>query len=258
MFETDEDDEELATLTPEEAMQLIRRREEEAAARLAEYEKTCAEGEELLQSGSFKSAELKFEKALALDEIATRATVGYWRAKTADFSNPDGLIEEYAKDGIDELEHDLGIQAVDEIKANYKDVFLARISELEEEEKPLTEKVEEDKLRRREIITKRLKKSSLFALIVAVPTVALLVLGIVFGLKNFTTRGDEFIMPTIILFASFFVMLIVCAFVTNNWLNDVRMRRQNERLSSTEEGKQLAKIMSYKKLYLDLLPNTEN
>lgn len=258
VLEQDEDDEELATLSPEEAVQLLRRREEEAAARLAEYEKTCAEGEELLQSGSFKSAELKFEKALGLDEIATRATVGYWRAKTANFSNPDNLIEEYAEDGIDELEHDLGIQAVDEIKATYKEVFAARITELEEEEKPLAEKVEEAKLRRREIITKRLKTSSLFAFIFAVPTVALLVLGIVFGLKNFTTRGDEFIIPTIVLFASFFVMLIACSFVTNKWLNDLRMRRQNERLSSTEEGKQLAKILAYKKLYKNLLPNEQN
>ena len=38
VLEQDEDDEELATLSPEEAVQLLRRREDEAAARLAEYE----------------------------------------------------------------------------------------------------------------------------------------------------------------------------------------------------------------------------
>ena len=35
-----------------------------AAKRKAEYEQACKEGGELLASGSFKSAELKFEKAL--------------------------------------------------------------------------------------------------------------------------------------------------------------------------------------------------
>ena len=75
-FDEDEDDEELVGLTPEEAAALKKRREEEAAQRKADYERICKEGDELLKTGSFKAAELKFEKALALDDEATDASVG--------------------------------------------------------------------------------------------------------------------------------------------------------------------------------------
>lgn len=258
VIERDEDDEELATLSPEQAMELIRRREEEAKVRAVEYEKTCQEGDELLGSGSFHAAELKFEKALGLDEIATKATVGYWRAKTADFTNPDALIEEYAFEGIDSLEHDLGLQAVDILKAEYKEVFSSRIAELDKEEEPLAKTVEEKRAKRQEILSKRLLKSSIIAAVCALPTIALLALSIFFGLKNFTTRGDEYVTLTIALLAGFFVTLIICAITTNKWLNVLRMRRKNARLTSTEEGKRLAQIRAYKTLYAQLLPKTQD
>ena len=66
--ELEEDDEDLVNLTPEEAIALRKKKEAEEAARRAEYKRLCEEGEELLLSGSFKAAELKFEKALPLDE----------------------------------------------------------------------------------------------------------------------------------------------------------------------------------------------
>ena len=96
-FDTDEDDEDLVGLTPEEAAAIRKQKEEEAAARKADYERCCKEGDELLATGSFHAAELKFEKALALDEEAIEASVGYWRAKTSNFTDPDVLISEYAK-----------------------------------------------------------------------------------------------------------------------------------------------------------------
>lgn len=86
--ELEEDDEDLVNLTPEEAIALRKKKEAEEAARRAEYKRLCEEGEELLLSGSFKAAELKFEKALPLDEEAADAAVGYWRARTSDFPSP--------------------------------------------------------------------------------------------------------------------------------------------------------------------------
>ena len=49
-FATDEDDEELATLTPEEAQELLRRREEEAKERQQNYENSCAVCDRLLRA----------------------------------------------------------------------------------------------------------------------------------------------------------------------------------------------------------------
>ena len=253
VFESDEDDEDLVGLSPEEAIALRRKKEEEEERRKADYAQACKEGDALLQSGSFKAAELKFERALGLDEEASEACVGYWRAKTADFANPDVLIEEYAESGIENLEYDLGLHAVDTIKRDYGKVFARRLQELGEEEKPLRAQFEEKQAKRRAVLSARLKKSTLVFCAVAIPTIALLVLTLVFGLKNFTTLGGEYITPTIVLGVAFFLFFIAFIFVTNKWINDFRIRRANERLTSTDEGKRLLKISAYKELYDCLL-----
>lgn len=254
VFDADEDDEELVGLTPEQAAELRKRRAEEEAARKAEYEKTCKEGEELLVSGSYKSAELKFEKALALDKEATEASVGYWRAKTSNFTEPDVLISEYAEAGIESLEYDLGYKAVDIIKRDYEAVFKQRVAELTAEEQPLAVEVESKRAARREIISARLKRSTIAFVLSLVPAVALLVLTIVFGLKNFTTRDNTFVLPTVLFGVGFFCTFIAFMIFTNKWVNDFRMRRMNERLRSTEEGARLLQIREYKELYECLLP----
>lgn len=254
VFDADEDDEELVGLTPEQAAELRKRRAEEEAARKAEYEKTCKEGEELLVSGSYKSAELKFEKALALDKEATEASVGYWRAKTSNFTEPDVLISEYAEAGIESLEYDLGYKAVDIIKRDYEAVFKQRVAELTAEEQPLAVEVESKRAARREIISARLKRSTIAFVLSLVPAVALLVLTIVFGFKNFTTRDNTFVLPTVLFGVGFFCTFIAFMIFTNKWVNDFRMRRMNERLRSTEEGARLLQIREYKELYECLLP----
>jgi hypothetical protein len=253
MLDTDEDDEDLVGLSPEEAARVRREKEEALAKRKADYEEACKEGEQLLATGSFKAAELKYEKALKLDDEATDASVGYWRAKTADFTEPDILIEEYADAGIESLEYDLGVGAVDKIKAQYAEVFKRRVRELEAEEAPLAETVEGKRQARREIILERLKKALGIFFAFAVPTVALLVLTIVFGLKNFTTSKDTYILPTAILGGAFFVCFIAFILASNKLINVCRLRADNERLSATEEGERLLKIRDYKDLYTCLL-----
>ena len=253
-FDEDTDDEELATLTPEEAIALKKRREEEAAARKNEYEKLCAEGDELLAVGSFHTAELKFEKALMLDDEAVDASVGYWRAKTADFTDPDVLIGEYADASIESLEFDLGYKATDILRERYQDTFARRIAELEEEEKPLIEQIEEKQIARRAVIKERVKRSAITTAIAAVPTITLLVLTIVFALKIFSVADDQYILPTIILGASFFVVFIAFLLIANKLINNLRMYRANERLSASEDGKRLLQIRDYKTIYQALLP----
>ncbi len=253
VFETDEDDEDLVGLSPEEAIALKKKKEEEAAQRKADYERICQEGEELLNLGSFKAAELKFEKALDLDDIATRASVGYWRAKTGNFTEPEVLIDEYVSAGIDSLEYDLGYEATQQIKKDYAPVFEEKIKEIEKEEEPLQKSVEEKQSERRGFLSKRVKKATAFFIGATVPTIALLVLTIVIGLKNMTTRDNTFVTPTIILGAAFVVFFIGFMVFANKWINALRMRKANERLSSTEDGARLLMLRERKELYQNLL-----
>ena len=257
-FDTDEYDEDLVGLTPEEAAARLKQREEEAAKRKADYERCCKEGDELLATGSFRAAELKFEKALALDEEASEASLGYWRAKTSNFADPDVLISEYAKAGVESLENDLGEKATQEMKKEYKGVFEKRVEELSEEEAPLAESVEEKQAARRVVLKERVKRSTIGFLVGLIPTAVMLVLTIVFGFSNFTTRENTFVLPTILCGAGFLIFFIVFIALANKWINDLRMRSANERLSSTADGARLVDIREYKALYLALLEGTES
>ena len=252
VLETDEDDEDLVGLSPEEAAALRKQKEEAAAKRKADYELACKEGNELLDLGSFHAAELKFEKALLLDDEAREASVGYWRAKTSDFADPDVLISEYVESGIENLEYDLGYNAVEDIKKEYKQAFEKRIAELTAEAEPLEKEIEEKRAVRGAYLTKRLKKAAVGFVIAALPFIAALILTFVFGLKNITTR-DPYITQMVIAGSVAVVTFIVFGVFTNRFINSVRIYRANNRLSATEEGRRLMEIREYKELYEALL-----
>ena len=256
MFEfpdMEEDDEDLVGLSPEEALALRKKKEEEAAALLKQYQQACAEGDALLAAGSFKAAELKFEKALGLDGEAKEASVGYWRAKTADFTNPDVLAEEYVEAGFENLEFDLGYRAVDEIKEKYKTVFETRIAQLEAEEKPLAEEIEEKQSQRRLVLKERMKRSVLWFGVAMLPMLVFLGLGIYFGSQILSTPDGRYVTPTIVFAALFAVALIAFGVTVNKLLNTVRITRANERLSSTDEGLRLQYLRDLKEIYTRFL-----
>lgn len=251
--EYDEDDEDLVGLSPEEAMAFRKKKQEEAAAKRAEYERLLVEGEALLGEGSYRSAELKFEKALMLDEVATEATVGYWRAKTENFSNPDGLMDEYVEEGYDSLEWDLGAEAVAKIRETYQEQFRRRYDELVAEEAPLRAEFEEAQARRRSVLKPRRLKCGIGFGVSALPFLVSLILTAVFGFSNFTVKDDRYILPTIIAGCVAFVAFIVFGIFTNRFINACRIYNTNERLSSTDEGAKLEEIEAYKSLYHSFL-----
>lgn len=257
VMDGEEDDEDLVGLTPEEAAELKKRKAEATAARKAEYERLCAEGETLLSENNFGEAEKVYENALGLDGQATVASVGYWRAKTADFTQPDELIGEYVEAGIESLEYDLGYEAAEIVKREYREVFEKRVKELTDEEEPLAKEVEEKQTARREILSARRKTRGLVFGLVAIPTLVCLIAAIVLGLKNFTTPDAEYIMPTVVLGCVFAVLFIVFLVVANQFINACRIYRTNERLSSTDEGERLLAVRAYKELYEALLVSEE-
>ena len=251
----EEDDEDLVGLSPEEAMALRKKKEEEEKARALEYAKQCEEGNQLLESGSFHGAELKFEKALTLDGEAVEATVGYWRAKTSDFAEPDVLVSEYAESGYENLEGDLGYKAVEILKNKYADTFNRRLDELNQELAPIEESFTEKQTSRREIIRERLTKAGWRFSLALVPTLILLTLAIVFGTRMFSTKTGEFIILTAVFAGLFVAGLIVTLVFTNKLLNVIRIYRANEKESSTEEGRKILVLRDYIEIYTRLTEN---
>ena len=258
MQDTDEDDEDLVGLSPEEAMALRQKKEEEAKRLREEYDKTCVEGDELLAKADFAGAEKVFEKALMLDSVATEASVGYWKAKTENFANPDALVGEYADASIESLEYDLGMDAVEIIKKEYKTELEKRYTELKEEEEPLAVKVETAQNRRRSILSSRVKRATLAFFLVTLPMAGLLTLAIIFALKIATPKGDDYIPLAIAFGASFFLFFLAFIVATNKWINAFRMRRANERLGTTEDGERLVELRDYMTIYQCLLDKKED
>lgn len=249
----EQDDEDLVDLSPEEAERVRKEKAEALARRQAEYKQTCEQGEKLLESGSYHAAEVEYEKALQLDDLATEASVGYWRAKTADFTDPDVLISEYVEAGIESLEFDLGYEAADIIKQKYRSSFEKRVQELTAEEEPLEKIVEEKQERRREILSYRKLRWGVAFILFTLPMVAMIIATIVVGLKNFGAPDTRYLTPTIVLGVVSVALFVAFMIVTNKYINAGRMYRLNERLSSTEEGRRLLEIRDYKELYEDLL-----
>ncbi len=252
-----EDDEDLVGLSPEEAEALRQQKIEAAKKRKEEYDAMVAAGEAQLAAGAFAEAEKTFEQALQLDALATEASVGYWRAKTADFSEPDVLIEEYVEPGIESLTYDLGYEATEQIKERYRPVFERRYRELAAEEAPLSEEVFGKQERRRRILKGRRKKSLIAFSIAAIPFLICLVLTAVFGLKITSTPDNRYVPFTIAFGVAAFALLFVFIAFANKLLNACRIYKSNEKLTSTEAGEELFRIMEYKNLYGELLEIAE-
>ena len=249
----DEDDEDLVGLSTEEALALKQQKAEAAERRREEYEQAVAAGNALLEVADFVGAEKKFEEALQLDEIATDASVGYWKAKTENFQKPEILVDEYLEEGMSSMQYDLGYEAVEIIKKEHREVFEGKYKALEEEEKPLADEVEGKQAARRSILQERLKKSMIKFVAAAVPMLACVILTIVFGLKIPTVRDNRYIPVTIVFGALSLVAFIVFTLFSNKFLNASRIYRRNEKLSSTEDGERLQEIRAYKALYSELL-----
>ena len=249
----DEDDEDLIGLSAEEAERVRAEKAEAARARKERYQSSCLAGEKLLASGSYRAAELVYEKALKLDDEAVEASVGYWRAKTADFSDPDVLIGEYVDEDLETLESDLGFEAADVIKEKYRAPFEKRLQELKGQEEPLAKEVEEKKSSRKEMLKARISRSSIAFLASLLPFIGAVIAAIVVAFKINTVPDDRFVIPTIALGVLSMALFIVFLIFTNKFTNDLRMYRMNEKLSSTEEGRMLLEIRRYKRLYEDFL-----
>lgn len=254
--EITEDDEELAALMPEQAEELKRKREEDKRKKQEEYAVLLQQGEELLASGDFQTAEDVFEKAMGLLFEHTEAAIGFWKAKTENFRYPDRLPEYYVEfedEAYQEFVYDAGQEAVDSLQKEYVEVFQKRVEELKEEKKPVERAVLDAQQERREILSARKKKHFIFFLLACIPSAILLIAGIA-CLANVNSRPDQLLLYVAIgLFGAFAVVFALFIGVTNKFINTLRIIRENEDLSSTEDGEQLVGILHKERFYERLI-----
>ena len=254
--EITEDDEELAALMPEQAEELKKKREEEKKKKEAEYAVLVKEGQELLQNGDFEKAEEAFEKAMPLLFERKEAAIGFWKAKTENFRYPDKLPQYYVEfedEGYEEFASDVGQDAADELQKEYKAVFEKRVEELKEEKRPIEKEVLGAQEERREILSARKKKSIAFFLASCIPSLILLIVGIV-CLTKINSRPDQLMLYVSLgAFGVFALVFAIFIGAANKLINTNRIIRENEDLSSTEDGEKLVNILQKENFYLRLI-----
>ena len=248
-----EDDEELAALMPEQAEELKRKREEEKRKKEAEYAVLVQQGNEALENGDYENAEKAFEKAMPLLFERKDAAIGFWKAKTENFRYPDRLPEYYVEfedEGYDEFVGDAGKEAANELYAEYKAVVEKRLEELKEEKKPIENEVLGAQQERRVVLSARKKKNLIFFFATCIPSLILLIAGIV-CLAKINSRPDQLLLFVALgIFGVFALVFFAFIGAANKLINTNRIIRENEDLSSTEDGEKLVGILQKEDFYL--------
>lgn len=233
----DEDNEELADMTPEQAAAYIKQKEEEQAKLLEQKDDLKAKAAEAEENGENDRAEELYYNILELDPYDLTANVGYARKITKDFSDYsdfNALKEVYDK-GVENAEDDFTAAIKDTCEGNIR----AEIDVLKGEETELFKKVEEKRASRREAFKadyKAKKKDFLIALVIFVVQTAL---AIIFAFKISSVTSAIYLIFTIGFGVLALGALILLLANTNKFSTAAHRVKENERDSSTKDGKEL-------------------
>ncbi len=250
----DKDDEELATLTPEQAEELKKKRAEEEKKREAEYLALVDEGNSLLAEEKFAEAEEVFEKAEPMQTNNSKATFGLFLAKTQNVKDLDGFVKEYydGKATFDDFKYEYGNETVQKIKTEYNNIIEEKKAETEQEIAPLKEEYEEKSKKRRDVLLKRKKSAVIGFFASAIPMAIFLALGITFATLITSSVENNYAYFAIGAGALFVISFIVVVPMANKLLNIDRLIKKNNTLTSTTEGKKLSYLYYAVKFYDNL------
>jgi len=233
----EEENEELADMTPEQAAAYIKQKEEEQARLLEQKDDLKAKAAEAEEKGESDRAEEIYYNILELDPSDLTANVGYARKITKDFSDYSdfGFVMETYKKGEDNVGEDFTAAIKDTCENNIR----AEINSLKAEEEELSKKVEEKRVSRRaafkaDYVIKR--NAFLRRLVIFVVWLAL---AIIFATKISSVSEPTFLILTIVFGALALITLVFLLVETNKFSTAAHRVKENERDSSTRDGKEL-------------------
>lgn len=236
--ESDEYDEDLVGLTPEQLKAELARREQAEKEAMQKRDELIKEGQARLSEEDFEGAVAFFEQATLYDSESEEATRGLWLARTRNFTDDAPFYKEETAL--------LVAQSDDQMKAFLREQVGERLSlkraELEEQAAPLRERVAEGQNERRGAFQANRAYYLLRFSIFAVLAVAFAVGCAVSASFLVRTTGSAPLICLICFAALTLVSLIVTLLFSRKLVVANRLCRANERLSSTEEGAQLEEL----------------
>lgn len=237
-FPEGEYDEDLVGLTPSQLQKVLAQREKAAREAKEKHEELVAEAESYLAEKEYAEAESFFSQSLLYDPDSAQAKRGLWIARTKDFTDYEPF---YSEENALELS-----QTDDETRAFVRERAGERLraerEELEREAEPLIPLVTGKQEERRQAFGENRKYYLVrFSAFLAVFLVMLVAMGISASFFVRTTSSVPVVICSVCgaLAAAALVLVVL---YTRKLLVATRLCRENEKLSSTEEGAHLARL----------------
>ncbi|MDE5721322.1 MAG: hypothetical protein K2I30_01080 [Clostridia bacterium] len=231
----DEDDEDAATLTPEQFAERERIKREEKEARDKKVAALCAESQEKLLKSDFEGALYAAAQAEDADPKCGKAYCLKLKALSRNFT--DYTAVEQCREAADGVREYADGESKSELK-NSAAGLKNRIEEVKAEADVLSEKNEAAKAERRATFKADAKRAMYFFIAAAVPFAVLAILTIVFACNMFANEQGAFLIATIVCGALTAVALIFAALTARRFALTSRRLRLNERDNSTKLGRE--------------------
>lgn len=231
-------DEDLIGLAPSQLEKELERRKKEAEEAAAERDRLLEAAEAKFQNGEFEEAEPLFSQALATDPACKQAQKGVWLCRTRDLTSVEGLLARDAAEEFAEEDEELRQEVLKALGGKLK----AEREKLLSEAKPLRERVRGAQDERRGALV---ANRNYYRLRFALFAVFLLLFGIgalVSGQFILRVVGSVPAIVTGVFGGLAALDLIPLVFFARKLVVAQRLCRQNEELSSTEEGGRLERL----------------
>lgn len=250
--EGDEYDEDLVGLTPSQLKEELARRQRALEEAREESEKLTAAGEEKLALGEAEEAEGYFEQAVFYNPENVAAGKGLWQARTKNFKNEEAFFEGTNAEELNAAPEEVRAYVL-ERAGNW---LKSERKKCRAEEQPLAEQVEAKQEERRAPFLAN-RKYYLLRFGICFAAFALLLIGsLVSASYIFTTRSALPVGLCAGFGAAALVALVCTILFTRKLVVAQRLCRDNEELSSTEEGVRL-KYLQERLRCLDLILGEE-
>ncbi|MDE7453355.1 MAG: hypothetical protein K2N22_02995 [Clostridia bacterium] len=233
----DGDDEDAATLTPEQYAERERIKKEEEAARAKKAEQLLAEANEKYAAGDMEGAQYAITRA---EELSKSGEVYCLMLKTFTRGFKDFTALEQAEKAAEGVKEYASPEQKAELKKDCKGLK-AKIAEVKTVTDDLSAQNEAKKAERRQFYATEKKRAQTFFISAAVPFAALLICAIVLACNMFAAENGAVLIATIAVGALAFIAFIFTLITARKFVSASRNVRLNEKDSSTKLGREYAK-----------------
>ncbi len=253
--DVDAEDEDIADLSHDEAKELLRKKEEKAAQVAQMIEELRASAAQKEENGDISGALEDYKKILEYNAADVTSNVKVAVASSEYFTKVSELsvIKELYADGVE--------KCGDEFKSAVKELCEEKILPVREELNAKIKEIEVDFLKQQSVRREAFKKDYDLRkknfLISIVPLVLFVLAAIICAVNIITVEGFIFLVLTCVFGALSLAAIVSTLVLTRKFLTARRRVKENEKLTSTKDGRRILALKKKVK-FLNAVLTEEN